>query len=392
MRVLWISECPWIASGFGKVTYYMVRGLKKHGIDVICSCFSTFAKIEFDGVPVYPYGNPLSEFVSRLESKYGEIDVILYHGAPWISPLNMILPQNRAIKKRTIGYFVHEFIEAPQSIKDMFKLVHLLAVPAEFIARVVGVDRYVKVVHGVNPSVFYPREKNTYESVTIGMVAKNHPRKLWDEYFKALAYLARKGYRVRGLPYVFDMGYWNIRAIIEGVQSYYGTKIEFDYLPPYDTFYGVPEEEEAQIMNRMNIHVLLTRGEGFSLPIAETLALGIPNLTLDYPVMREIYGDWIEYVPPSDIYVAPQEGTVHYTPSFHHAVTKLEEMILNYAGYREKALRASEWVIRNYSWDVAVRQMLRALDEVMKYDNLIIDETAKTPELRLDLLKPRVIE
>lgn len=391
MRVLWISECPWVASGFGKVTYYMLKGLKNEGLDCIAVCFSTFAKIQYDGIPVYPYGNPLKELIEYLEKKHGEIDVVVYHGAPWITPLNQILPQNKTIKKKTIGYFVHEFINAPKNIKNTFKLVHLLAVPSKFIADVVEINRYVKIIHGVNPSVFYPRINKNNDTIIIGMVAKNHPRKLWDYYFRILAELRKKGYKVKGLPYVFDKGYYNIRQLITGIQEYYNTNIEFEYTTPYDVFYGVLENEEAEILSKMNIHVLLTRGEGFALPIAETLALGIPNITLDFPVMKEIYGNLIEYIEPIDIYISPSEGTIHYTPNIYHAIQKITAIIEHYEEYREKALKASEWVRKHLTWEKATKQMIRAIDEVMKYDNLIIQDEQEKTHIPINL-KPKVIE
>jgi hypothetical protein len=179
MRVLWISECPWIASGFGKVTHYMTKLLRENGFDVVCSCFSTFAVMRYNEIQVYPFANPLHGFIDHIERREGEIDVVVFHGAPWIPPLADILPQVLNIKKRTIGYFVHEWLEAPSNLKAFFKYVHLLAFPSTYLSVPLNAKRYVQVPHGVNPDIFKPIDKQN-SKLTIGMIAKNHPRKRWD--------------------------------------------------------------------------------------------------------------------------------------------------------------------------------------------------------------------
>jgi hypothetical protein len=172
MRVLWISECPWIASGFGKVTHYMTKLLRENGFDVVCSCFSTFAVMRYNEIQVYPYANPLSSFIDHVEQREGEINVVLFHGAPWIPPLASILPQVLHVKKRTIGYFVHEWLKAPSNLKTFFKYVHLLVTPTSYIADILGINRYVVVPHGINPGIFKPIDKPANNKLTIGMIAK----------------------------------------------------------------------------------------------------------------------------------------------------------------------------------------------------------------------------
>lgn len=374
MNVLWISECPQHATGFGKVTHYMTKLLKENSFNVIVSCFAQFTITTYNGIPIYPYGEPLPEFVKYIERKHGQIDIIIFHGAPWIPPLSSILPQVKALKKRIIGYFVHEFIHAPKHIIDMFKYVHLLAFPSDYLAKPLGITtRYTVVRHGVNQAVWYPREAK-YDRFTISMVAKNHPRKRFDILLNAISLLKTSNYDIQLLLYTDTFGYWNLPAIIQSLESYHNVSISILKPTDYETFTGLPEHEQADIVCKSHVHALITCGEAFALPIAETLACGLPNVTTSFPALREIYGDHVVYLYSLVEHIAPLEATLHLTPNVFELVEKLKDIIDRYDEYREKALKSSEYVRKTLTWENSVKQMIRAMELVQKYDDLIIDE------------------
>lgn len=374
MNVLWISECPQHATGFGKVTHYMTKLLRENSFNVVVSCFSQFAVTQHNGIYVYPYGNPLSEFVKHIERRHGEIDTIVFHGAPFIIPFSEILPQVKALKnKRVIGYFVHEFLHAPKKLVDIYKYVHLLAVPTQYLAHVLGITRYTVVRHGVNPEIWYPRETK-YDRFTISMVAKNHPRKRFDILLNAISLLKTNGYDVQLLLYTDTFGYWNLPAIIQSLESYYNVSISVLKPTDYETFTGLPEHEQADIVCKSHVHTLPTGGEAFALPVAETLSCGLPNIVTSFPALREIYNDHVVYLNSVIEQVSPYEGTIHLIPSAFELMEKLRDIVEHYDEYREKALKSSEYVRKTLSWENAVKQMINAIELVQKYDDLIIDE------------------
>ena len=51
---------------------------------------------------------------------------------------------------------------------------------------------------------------------------------------------------------------------------------------------GLPRAALAQIMNCFDVHLFLSHSEGFGLPIAESLACGVPTLVTDYSSMPEL--------------------------------------------------------------------------------------------------------
>lgn len=51
---------------------------------------------------------------------------------------------------------------------------------------------------------------------------------------------------------------------------------------------GIPRAALAQIMNCFDVHLFLSYGEGFGLPIAESIACGVPTIVTDYSSMPEL--------------------------------------------------------------------------------------------------------
>jgi len=387
MRVLWISECPWNATGFGKVTYYMTKELEKHGINVVISCFATTSLIDYDGINVYPYGNPLDKFIRYIEVREGKIDVIVLHGSPWISPLSNVVAQVSLSNKKTVGYFVHEAIHVPYSLKQNFMKVHLLATPTEYTAITLGIDRYVVVPHGVNPDIWNPElTKNKRKPHVVGMVAKNHPRKRWDIFFDTIARVVKKGKQLTVLPYVMNENYWYIGNIVESVSEYYDVKL--DIIKPYDyeTFFGLPEVEQAIRLSMMDIHMLLSMGEAWGLPVLETLSMGIPNIVTMYGAVIEWCGTACNYIETTDNYYSV-DGMIHPIPDKRLAEIELLNALEHWDEYREKALSSSDILRKKYSWENAGKEMVKALDTVEKYDDLIINQYFKKHDL-----KPTIVE
>src|SRR5262249_55219592 len=62
----------------------------------------------------------------------------------------------------------------------------------------------------------------------------------------------------------------------------------------------VPEERLAALYRSAALFAFPTRLEGFGLPLLEAMSLGVPAVTSDLPVLREIAGDATARVPPDD--------------------------------------------------------------------------------------------
>lgn len=391
MRILWISECPWNTTGFGKVTYYMAKELRRHGFDVVIACFATTSIMNYDGVQVYPYGNPFVKFVEHVEKRERKIDAVVLFGSPWIKPLADVVEQVEILKrlhrdKRVIGYFVHEALHIPRSIRTMFKRVHLLVTPTHYTAKVLGVERYTVVPHGVNPEIWSPDICITCKRTNlVGMVAKNHPRKRWDLFFEAIARTIKMGNLIVAFPYVFSERYWLIANIIETIEERFNVKIPMVKPFDYEVFFGLPEIEQAILLSTLKVHMLVSMGEAWGLPITETLALGIPNIVVDYGAIREWCRDYCIYVEPKGVYYSI-DGMVHPVPSAEDFANKLHEVLNSYDKYAKIAKQASDYIRRELTWEKAGKEMAKAIEKAFQYDDLIIEEELE------HIMKPKVVE
>lgn len=400
LKVVWLSECPTVPSGYGKATKYFVYNLKQLGYDIVSLCYSIIGRAELsDGTVVSSAPSTPMEIIQKFKP-----DVIIMFGAPWIVPLANFLPMipsalsvDRHVK--FIGYFIHEFIDAPENIKKLFRLVHLLAVTNPREAKYVGVDRYHVVPHGVNTDLWKPGVKplNDFKKIAnvdyvISMVAKNHPRKRFDVFFESTALAAKRLKKKIGiLPYTSQNGFWNLTAIYESVSKYYNVNIPIFRLTEYEAIFGLPEPTQVQFLSGIDIHMLPTLGEAWSLPISETLALGKPNITTETPVLKDIYKNYIRYVKPSGHSIANFEGTIHFQVDAHKFADAIISVIEHYDEYAEKALKGYEYVKKAYTWENAAKEMSNAIDKSMKYDYLISSDISNIMPANNPFLQPRIV-
>lgn len=62
----------------------------------------------------------------------------------------------------------------------------------------------------------------------------------------------------------------------------------------------VAEDRLASLYRSATIFAMPTRAEGFGLPLLEALALGVPAIASDLPVLREVAGEAAHWAPPDD--------------------------------------------------------------------------------------------
>jgi glycosyltransferase involved in cell wall biosynthesis len=63
----------------------------------------------------------------------------------------------------------------------------------------------------------------------------------------------------------------------------------------------VPDQDIPALLENALCFAFPTLGEGFGMPILEAMSLGVPVITSDLPVMREVGGDAVLFAPPLDV-------------------------------------------------------------------------------------------
>lgn len=112
------------------------------------------------------------------------------------------------------------------------------------------------------------------------------------------------------------MPYKNVETLIRGMAELPGytlhllskitlkRKAELEQLIPNDTkivFHnGVSDTEYANLLASQGLLVTASLDEGYGLPIAESLAMGVPAVVSDLAIFHEVGGDGALYFPPRD--------------------------------------------------------------------------------------------
>jgi glycosyltransferase involved in cell wall biosynthesis len=107
---------------------------------------------------------------------------------------------------------------------------------------------------------------------------------------------------------------------------------------------GVSDEEYAKLLADDAIMVSASRAEGYGLPLAEALKLGVPAVVSDRPFFREIAGD------DSAVFADPNDPE-----NFARGVQSLNDL-----SEREKRIKAGTKAVNRFSWDESAKVLLKA--------------------------------
>mgnify|MGYP001772780798 FL=1 len=431
MHVLVFGPCPGGRYSYGKVAKYLGAGLAARGFKVSYACNSERYEISLGGgkkADVYPsatlqVGNVINASTLTYYAPKLRPDFILVIGGPWDPGIKFELMgfasarlSSQELRKiRLVGHFTFDWFAAPEdSVKQPFLYVHVAAMPTEAERRYAAIprDRFVKVPHGVNREIFNPDVRPEpiqlpfRPDIVVGSVMKNHGRKNWAAAAFVAAALNVWGFKTAFLPFTTyatgTQNWWSLDDVIKGAAQFFpsafGNSTLFAYLPTtpggppqlqqvdlpvlrpatsVELAHGYDEDEQARIMKVMDIHVLPTRGEGFSLAVLESLALGIPNIVTDTEVLRELYWRYrsVVFVRPATYFVWPSEGTFFYEVDMDELAHRAIDVAEHLEEYKERAARDAERAAREYTWERAVEAMERALDLSMKFDTTMYEDS-----------------
>lgn len=105
---------------------------------------------------------------------------------------------------------------------------------------------------------------------------------------------------------------------------------------------GVSDEQYAALLANDAIMASASRAEGFGLPLAEALQLGVPAVISDRPYFREIAGD------DGAVFADPNDAE-----NFAQAVQSLDELKV-----RKEKIAAGQTAVGRFSWDESAKVLL----------------------------------
>ena len=275
----------------------------------------------------------------------------------------------------SILYNVWESTEYPAEFMRRIRLYDQLWVPSEWqrswsIAQGIP-EEFVKVVpEGVNPDIYKPLTEVPLEGYDSNfnflLVGKWEPRKSNLEICKAFlaAFPADQYPAVRLYLSCDTMFHCDQYKSTEERLKGYGIEDP--------RFIIVHFEERADYIRRLqaaNVFVSCSRAEGWGLPIIESMACGIPTIVADWSGSTEYARDAIlvkvpELKKPEGIYGGWDVPGKWGEPDYDDLTWKMKDAYDNYVAHREKALKTSDYIRKEFSWARAAEKAYAILEEL----------------------------
>lgn len=394
LNIHWLSNAPWAATGYANQTRIFTPRLKRAGYGMSITAFyglEGHALNWIENIEVFPRGY----------HKYGQ-DVF---GA------------NAITTKSDIGISLMDaWVCEPQRYPKGFKWIPWFPIDSEPVTKInidavsqaykrlvfskhgckmmdqAGLD-YDYIPHGVETETFKPvdrvkaREQMQLpkDAFIVGMVAANKgfpPRKAFAENIAAFKILKEKHKDVILYLHTSDGSRGEGFDILQYMDMLQLEKDkDFIIADQYNYLLSYPDGAMNALYNSFDVHLLVSKGEGFGIPILEAQSAGCPVIVGDWTAMGELcFSGWKldkfteaepEFTQYGAFWYKPHIGAIY--ERLENAYQKKDNKI-----YRERARKGAI----EYDADKIVHDYwIPYLDKVQKE----IENEPKTPELKESL-------
>ena len=301
MRVLWSSNSPFVASGYGSQTAIACKRLKEMGHEVAIFAFYGLAgaKVDWGDIPLYP-NNPGDWGIRHAPIFYDDFkaDILITLVDVWVL-------KGLANNMRWCPIVPIDHDPAPDlvisTLKESLGLVKPIAMSrfGQEQLKKSGIESYY-IPHTVNTELFkpdiqardYARAKYQWQDkFVIGTVGTNHTeRKNWSVAMQAVS-IFNKMHPGEVIYYMHtnpsDEKGINLLKLREALGIVDITK----FPSQAEVIIGIPQEAMARMYSVLDVYLMPTKGEGFGIPIVESMASGTPVITTNCTAQPELVGD-----------------------------------------------------------------------------------------------------
>lgn len=393
-----MSDSPMFPTGYGQVTRNLLNRFKKANIDT--HCFG----MQLGGMTLHwgKVGNiyldfPVYHSIHNNENWGSKGSLVYWNNLikPDIQAFlcdsfmighlfsNKFEEKDKMVKKfceadklkgKKLFYFPldsHEVYEAAKPvIKGMDILVAMSKHGRRTLKKDMGLDSHY-IPHGFDPLVYRPlpdsiinpiRKQNKWEDkFVVGCVSRNQGRKMLPFLIDAFKEFSEgKPDAIlffHCFPNEQGAGGHNLAQYAKklGINK----KVIFSGTP--SPYIGVPESQINIIYNAMDMHVLPTSGEGFGLPLIESMACGVPNIMSDCTTARELIRNHGEIIKLS-AKMHGEHNTLRAIIDTKDLVKKMDKIYYSKKLREKYSQEGRKFVLKNYTWDKVVRGWLELFE------------------------------
>lgn len=354
MLINWMSNAPWVNTGYGNQTRTFASRIKALGHEVVITAWYGLegGVLSWDGIPVYPAGRaPYGNDVGAAHTKWAGGRVLLTLGDAWVLEADML--QLHGV--RWIPWFPVDMCPLPPPVARNVRKAYRRIVFSKFGERMVNnadMDCYY-IPHGIDTAVYTPGDRVDMrqklglpgDKFIVGTVAANKgapSRKSFPEMIRAFAHFHQKHpdtvfyiHSTRG-----ENGE-NQGLNLPEICQFYELEMGKDVIFPdqYQLLIGFNDTYMAALYNAFDVFLLPSMGEGFGIPIIEAQSCGCPVIVGDWTAMSELcLSGWkipqreaVEYWTPLAAY--------QYIPRWEAVADRLETAYSQAERMRELATK-----------------------------------------------------
>lgn len=313
MKILFVGDSPTVNTGFGVVSRNLLTRLHALGHEI------HVLGINHHGEPYdqtkYPFPIHPCEPGGSIEKLFGmdrlwqilpqaQPDLLFLFNDPWIiekymerKPANINAPY-----LKVMGYFPIDAGPLKPGTAKFLSGLDAQVCYSKYAERIIidanggeKPDNLYQIYHGVDTADFYPVNQQVarnelgipLDAWVVGMVARNQYRKRFDILVSAFAKFAKgkKDVKLYLHTALDDVGF-DLTDLVKNQFNIEDKLILTEGIT--NPAKGVPNEMLNLIYNSFDVNALISLGDGFGLPVAESMAVGCPQIVSDHSCLREL--------------------------------------------------------------------------------------------------------
>ena len=387
---MFLSNPLWVPTGYGQQLKLILPRLMAAGHEIaIQSVYGhQGSPINFNGITIYGSAtDPFCQDVMAANASAFNADIIISNMDSWVIDPKLMFNQ------KWFAWFPVDSDPCPPLVIEKVKQAFHRAVWTEHGKREMDKVKldYDYIPYGVDLEVFYPGDKikaretahMPQDKYIVGMVAMNkgYPsRKAFHQNIEAFKRFHDHHPDTMLYLHTLDGSHpngesLNLKGFVQQLGLEVGKDVVFADQHPY-VMGMYPDSALNTLYNCMDVHLLVSMGEGFGMPQLEAQACGVPVICGDWTSMPELcFSGWKVDKKDAERFYTLQE-TYQYLPHIDAIAEKLEAayQMRDNAEYLKRARAGAEKyninkIVSDY-WIPSLEKLEQKIKAAPKQDDL----------------------
>jgi glycosyltransferase involved in cell wall biosynthesis len=400
-KMLFVGDFP-VQTGFGIVSANLIKTFRQHyEMHVLAVNYYGDYTPALDGLSVYPASGQGGDIwgKGRLVDLTAKInpDVVFILNDPWIAMeysivLDKFFKSNpRFIKPKMIVYTPIDAENVKQDFVEGLRFYDSIVTYTQFGVKQlmnrtntegleVGLPKVEAVPHGVDRRVFHKlsvTRKDLRESMNLSeddyvvlCLQRNQPRKRIDLTMYYFAEWVKRYSLPENVKFYYHGALQDFGIDIMQWAEYLGIQDRLAISSPnLRPDLGISPQQLNMVYNSADVFFTTTAAEGWCLPVAEAMSVGVPAILPRHTALAEWPEGNAEYM---EVYPFPQLtdrglNTIHYVTEKESAIAALHKLYTDHEYRKNLGERSLQHMQQDkFKWDVIGNQFLEIINGVLK--------------------------